>query len=172
MALEDIETYLPTGPYHVVAKWAIHAYQYNASYNAAHVRLVSEGWLFADLLGTRFGSDDGLHFLGGLLASEGHNLWDEWPGAEQWFMPYQEWMGQSEVTAIVNMASEWPFPVAADITHRHIHMVNESVWQTSPHNIWSLGVFRRWALRMAQHRIAKCLENLLCLDERGRPLEE
>jgi len=176
MSFIQEDTWLPVADWSMIRDWANTATAWQPSYEAAHTKLLSEGWTFFDFMGTSLGSDQKLrensdYSNPNLNPPITGNQWDH-QNSGDWLVrlvppPNNYW--RFRTPAVYWFEDEYRIQGVA---------ITMEWWKATIFGIPALldpkkralgGLVIREINRWFQHRVAKCIQNALGLDSRGRP---
>jgi len=144
---------------------------YAVTYNDAHEQMEEDGWTFTDWCQADLGSDANLEELGAFQLDESGNPCG-WPE-----MNTGRWFPEPTVYWLAEVPNIYWHTIGAggfiiDDWNHHGQFVGSLAFILNPTARWYLAIMQRCTTRLAQHRIAKCIENAFGIDNRGRPSEQ
>jgi len=168
MSWPDEETFLPPGDHYILNALCEKAAVWVDSYNAMHALMLSNGWTFEDRLYDGLGSNEKL--VENAEAYYGPTFFTEIWQNEEWHIPWLLPVPDHVRTPIADVYLHYwgETPVLWD----------KEAWMASalglpaflsPEGRFKTGLAIRQAVRFSQLRVAKCVEMIFCLDNRGRP---
>lgn len=164
----DDDLLMPRAPWEAKRRWLRTAIQFAESYNESYDDLVEDGWTFFDFLGDSLGSLPKLEENGTGYVVENAPI----ENAAYYFLD-GHWLPVRGIAGGSWIDRAWAFMSVDDPTE-----IDDDSWEGGVHGTpifvsmqgkFDLGMASRVVIRFMQLRVAKCIQNALCLDHRGRP---